>query len=129
MKEPEINKKKFEEIRKLFKAELPRIGAVLIRDEPVYEKIIKLVGLDFEMETKAGKLGIHPTETGILCRFKDVEAAKKILPHYWTARLNPASGKYNFEWYPSLVTRDHIRVFFSTLMNDGLIEINRELLK
>jgi hypothetical protein len=48
----------------------------------------------------AGPLTVTPYGSWVACRFDDVERAKRDLPEGAKARLNPHSGKWNFQDWP-----------------------------
>lgn len=121
MRTPKLSKKKFEDLRKMFKEVFADIGAIIVLDDPICDNQNKLFCLDFELETSAGTLKISPYETGIHSRFVDVEAAKKILPHGYTDRLNPCSGKFNFCCYPTIIDQNEIEIFINVLEHYNLI--------
>lgn len=114
-----MNKKQFESIRKFYIEELTAFGAKLTRNEPIYTKDIKLTGLEFELDTKAGILKIFPTEDAILSKFVNIDKAKEFLPHGWNDRLS-LSGKFNFH-FEGLVTKEDFAYFISTLYRNNIV--------
>ena len=122
MKTPKLTRKKFESLREMYKTVLSQYGAELIRDAPVFEYNTSIVGLDFNLPTAAGNLNIYCHKTSINTCFKDVEAAKRFLPHSNHDRFNSFSGKYNFTFYPEIVSKNHVLLFIENLRSYGLLE-------
>ncbi len=53
---------------------------------------------EFELQTRVGLLTVRPYNTWLACRFEDPKAAAAVLGYDVHARLNPHSGKWNFNY-------------------------------
>lgn len=87
-------------INKACKAFLKGLGPDVAREQDIEAEDVKAgEHARFIVQTRAGELKIHLYGDLIACRFANVEAAKKALPRKSSSdRLNPYTGKWNFEF-------------------------------
>ncbi len=63
-------------------------------------------GYDWQLDTRAGLLRLHPVETGLNCRFENIERANQVVH---LGHLNRSTGEWNHRFNkPSSVDVDYV---------------------
>jgi hypothetical protein len=88
------------DIEKAREAESAKLGAAVsafVLEKGGWVEMKWSTGHDsYVLPTSLGPMYVHVIDDWIACRFEDVTRARAVLPHGWTSRLNPHSGKWNW---------------------------------